>query len=434
MKSLFVALSIAILAIILSLPCRAASYYVSAGPSASDTNSGSSPDAPFRNPQHAADIAGPGDVVYFMDGTYANGTPDGVIMEIKRSGTPNSWIRFVAMPGAHPVFRSSGWAAVSIHASYIEIRGLDLEGMAETVPLSEAQANEKDGHIARTNGNGISIDGRSDGPNKPHHIVIDGDIVAHFPGGGIAVCQADYLTVADNIVYDNSWYSVYGTSGISLWQCWNYDHSPGYHNRIVRNECFGNANKIPTLAAGEIFTDGNGIILDDSKNTQGSTLGPYRGRTLIANNLCFENGGSGIHTYSSEHADVLNNTCIDNNQTPQINEGQAFPNASDDIKFVNNILVGPKDKLITSNWNNQNITWEYNILWGGEAKLTGPHDLRVDPEITVERVGDRLSIHIDPRSAAIGSGDPAVPVHDDLFHRPRPKSRGFDRGCLQPPS
>lgn len=422
-----------LLALVLTPSCASAAttYYVGQSPAASDSNSGKSPDSPFRTPQRAADAAQPGDTIYIMDGVYTNSNPDGYVLNIANSGRSTAWIRFDATARAHPIFRSSGWAAIKVDASYIEIRGLDLQGTAKTVPLAEAQAHSMDGSDVRTNNNGISIDGRSDGNHKPHHIVIDECVISDFPGGGIAVCQADYITAENNLVFDNSWYSPYSTSGISLWQCWNYDDAPGYHNRIVRNECFGNANLVPNMFT-KTFTDGNGIILDDSKNTQnGSTLGPYRGRTLIANNLCYENGGSGIHTYSSEHADIVNNTCIDNNRTPAIDEGQTFPNASDDVKFLNNILVGPKDKLIDSNWNDSDVTWDYNLLWGGEAKITGPHDITADPDITIERVGDRLVIHMDPHSPAVGSGDRDVPIRDDLFGHPRPRGKPIDRGCVQ---
>jgi hypothetical protein len=406
---------------------------VKGGFGASDVSSGTSPTSAFLTPQHAADVAQPGDTVLFMTGTYRNATSDGAVMDITRSGRPDAPIVFAAMAGEHPEFRSDGWSAIHIHsgASYIEIRGLTLTGMNANLTLADAKKHAKDGQYARMNTNGIIVDGRQDGANKPHHITIDGNTVTMFPGGGIAFCQADYITVTDNIVDDNAWYGVYGCSGISLYQCWNYNDDTGYHNRVERNWCVGNRNEIPTMATGT-FTDGNGIILDDSKNAQGgSTIGAYKGRTLIANNFCYENGGSGIHTFNSEHADIIYNTCINNNQTPELKDGQIFPNSSDDVRFENNILVGPASKPINSNWNNGTITWDYNILSGGNAAIKGPHDIFADPGVSVTKIGRDIRLSIDPKSPAIDNADPTVTIHRDIYNNLRPRGHGYDRGCLE---
>lgn len=433
-RRICLAAALALMAVAIGLsPCQATTYYVKAGLGASDSNSGTSPLNAFLTPQHAADVAQAGDTVLFMTGTYRNPTTNGTVMDITHSGKPDAPIVFSVMAGEHPVFRSGGWSAIHIHggASYIEIKGLTLTGMSATLSLPEAKKREKDGQYARMNTNGIMVDGRQDGANKPHHITIDGNTVTMFPGGGIATCQADYITVTDNNVDDNAWYSVYGCSGISLYQCWNYDDATGYHNRVERNWCVGNKNEIPTMATGT-FTDGNGIILDDSKNTQGgSTIGPYKGRTLIANNFCYENGGSGIHAFSSEHADIIYNTCIDNNMTPELKDGQIFPNASGDVRFENNILVGPALKPINSNWNNGAVTWDYNILWGGKAAIKGPHDITADPQVSITRIGQGIRLLISPRSPAIDKADPSLPISDDIYKSSRPKGKGCDIGCLE---
>jgi len=410
----------------------ATTYYVGTGPMASDSNAGTSDKAPFASPQHAADIVNPGDTVLLLSGTYTNSIPDGSVIDIARTGTSNAWIHFMAAPQQHPILRSTGWAHIFIHkgASYIHIQGLDIYGHAEDISLAAAQKHAHDGGFAYTNSNGISIDGRQDGAEKPHHIEIVGNVIRKCPGGGVGVCHADYLTITDNIVFDNAWWSLYDTSGISIWQAWNADDAPGYHNVIARNQSFGNRNYIPDIGSGQI-TDGNGIILDDCKNTQaGSKEGIYRGRTLIANNLCNGNGGSGIHAFMSEHVDILNNTCVDNNRTPEIHDGQIFPNSANDAVIQNNILVGPIDKPINSNWNNGAVDWDYNIVWGGKAVIVGAHDLNVDPLVKVSRVGDRLVFSEDPKSPAIRAGKVTTAIHDDLLKRRRRQGNSNDIGCF----
>lgn len=417
----------------LTTSTRASTYYVGTGPNASDQNAGTSVASPFATPQHAADIVNPGDTVLLLSGVYTNASPDGAVIDIVRSGNPNAWIQFKAAPKQHPILRSTGWAHISIHhgASYIRIEGLDIFGHADDISLADAQKHAHDGGFAYTNGNGISIDGRQDGPSKPKHVEIVGNVIRKCPGGGVGVCHADYLTVTDNIVFDNSWWSPYDTSGISIWQAWNADDATGYHNVVARNQCFGNRNYIPDIGSGHI-TDGNGIILDDCKNTQaGSTDGVYRNRTLIANNLCYGNGGSGIHAFMSEHVDILNNTCVDNNRTPEIHDGQLFPNSAGDASIENNILVGPPDKPINSNWNNGTVLWDYNIVWGGKAAIVGPHDLNVNPLIRVARVGDRLVFSMDAKSPAISAGVNSGAIRDDLLKHARPNTGAPDVGCLE---
>ena len=82
-----------------------------------------------------------------------------------------------------------------------------------------------------------------------------------------------------------------------------------YKNFITRNICYDNENFIPFDASGKI-TDGNGIIVDGNKNSQHPGVASYRGRTLVGNNLCYNNGGTGMHSYSSANVDFINNTAL----------------------------------------------------------------------------------------------------------------------------
>lgn len=64
------------------------------------------------------------------------------------------------------------------------------------------------------------------------------------------------------------------------------------------------------------LSDGNGIILDDFNQTQrpeGQGT-PFSQRSLVANNVIFDNGGHGIHIFQSEHVDVINNTLYQNSK------------------------------------------------------------------------------------------------------------------------
>ncbi|RZK25449.1 MAG: right-handed parallel beta-helix repeat-containing protein [Flavobacterium sp.] len=176
------------------------------------------------------------------------------------------------------------------------------------------------------------IDGRETGYS--HHIVISNNVVHECGGGGISAIHADYIIVEDNIVYNNSWYSIFGTSGISFYQFRNHNESKTYRNIIRRNKCYDNKSMVPWYRSCKL-EDGNGIIIDDFMNKQnGSDNGLYRGKTLIENNVCWNNGGTGIHTFQSSNVDILNNTSYCNSRTKKLNAGEILAGNSENIRII----------------------------------------------------------------------------------------------------
>lgn len=264
------------------LQINAQNYYVSA--SGSDSNNGTSPSAPFKTIQKAANIVNPGDIVYVMNGIYTNPCPSCDVVTITRAGTPTAWITFTTYPGHKPKLKFNGWHGFQIKgpAAYIEISGFEIEGNNANVTLEQALAQSTTNPDPRFNGGGIGIDGRGT-TNKPHHIRILNNKVYNCGGGGIGGIHTDYVTVIGNEVFNTSWYTIYATSGISFWQAWNYDNNTtDYKIIITNNKVYNNKTQVPWVAIGKL-SDGNGIIIDDSKNTQsGSTGQPYRGRFLVA--------------------------------------------------------------------------------------------------------------------------------------------------------
>src|ERR1017187_3459552 len=193
----------------LAVSAYGATYYVSG--TGSDSHSGLSQSAAFRNIQTAADKTLPGDVVYVMNGVYTACTGCN-LLDVTRSGTAAAWIAYRAYPGHQPqIGAGAAWNAVMIHggASYIEFSGFRLQGNRLNVSLAQCTAEEllptaQTNPDPACNGNGISVDGRQDGANKPHHILIAQNEVYDFPGGGIGTAEADYVIVEDNFVHENA--------------------------------------------------------------------------------------------------------------------------------------------------------------------------------------------------------------------------------------
>jgi len=353
-------------------------YYVSG--KGNDKNNGLSTSSPFKTIQKAANLTKPGDTVLIMNGVYTNASPKGEVVAITRSGTANAWIKFKAYPGHSPKLKHNGWHGVLINngASYIEVNGLEVIGNNANVTLDYAMSQKSNRTNPLTNGNCISVDGRKKGHS--HHIRIINNKTHSCGGAGIGVIEADYVTIDNNVVFDNAWYGVYASSGISLLRNWNSDNYQGYKIFVTNNKVYNNRQYIPWIKTGTI-TDGNGVILDSFTKEKNSTYPPYKGRTLVKNNLTFHNGGSGIHAFNSDRIDIINNTAFLNNQTPELKLGQIFTQASSDVKILNNIMYAFPGKNVNSKSKGENVIFDYNIyLNSSSANVKGPHDIVGDAD------------------------------------------------------
>jgi hypothetical protein len=391
--------------------------------------------------QDATLLTNPGDTVYFMNGAYAS-------FNITLSGTAALPITFKNYPGHTPVIQTAitNWQGIYIKGSYIVIDGLTVRGLSASQTLTAALAqggsctNSTGSLEAQYNTNGIQVDGRVSSNNplgtKFHHITIKNSTIYECGGSGIQILQADYITIENNKCYNNAWYSIYAPSGISIYQSYNSDVSTGTKMIVRNNICYGNRMYVPWPSHSCQFTDGNGIIIDDTKNTQsGSTLGTYNGRTLVANNIVYNNGGSGIHSFSSEHVDIINNTAYLNSQTPEIDNGEIFPQNSNDVKIFNNILVAASDQKINSNMGNGTNYYDYNLHFGGNSTaLIGANPIIGDPKLTNPASAD---FTLQATSPAINTGiatfnGVAAPT-TDIIYGTRTIGSGYDIGAYEYP-
>jgi uncharacterized protein (TIGR03437 family) len=429
------ALAMRILALAaLTVSAHGATYYVSG--TGSDSNSGLSESAPFLTIQAAANLTLPGDVVYVMNGVYTT-CAGCTVLDITRTGMADAWIAYRAYPGHQPqIYAGAAWNAVEIHggASYIEISGLQVQGNLLNVTLAQctAQALESTPDPA-CNGNGIDIDGRQDGTNKPHHILIAGNQIYDCPGGGIGVEEADYVTIQDNFVHENAWYSRYGNSGISVFESWNYDLGPAPHTIVQRNRVFDNRSLVPYGDTGKP-TDGDGIIIDTSRNNQPGSddIGAYLGGFLVQNNLSVNNGGGGLLAYQSDNIAFVNNTVYGNGLV--VAYADVFINQSGTVNVWNNVVESAATGTAVNVYGSTAVQFDYNIYWNGPVNATpGPHDITADPEFNVLGTDPATSdFHTLAGSPAVHSGNLAVAPPDDLEGLARPQQPGaVNRGAYE---
>jgi parallel beta-helix repeat protein len=441
-------------------------YYVSG--TGSDSNNGTSSTTPFRTLQKAANLTNPGDTVYIMNGTYTD--PGVFVLYISRSGEPGKYIRYKAFPGHKPVLQStSTWSSVRVDgAAYILIEGLTLIGNNDNVTEAQARTQLKDTNgdgkpdsfdpDPKYAGGGIDITYKLYNFAQPaHHVIVRNNTLSKFGGSSIGSYGADFLVIEDNRVDSSGFYSPFGTSGISFYQ--NRDTQPGYAGyRIVvrRNVSKYNRNLLPCFCSGfATRTDGNGIIIDDSKNSQSDgrppengvpqDFGPYTGKMLIANNIFYENWGRGIHVFESDNVNIINNTTFSNSYDPDIPQGEISVLNSDTVRVYNNIVAPYQYRSGITNksyrqgqLNNSNVVIDYNLAFGGNGFFDPNPDIS-DPIATRNNlIGvDPKFLTVADRNFKLQTNSPAIDkgynfgFKDDLEKSLRPKGVGVDIGAYE---
>ncbi len=247
-------------------------FYVS--PHGSDKNDGRTEQTPLADPQKAVDLAQPGDIILLMDGTYGrppNSTVQNGVIDFVRGGTPAAWIVVKNYPGQHPTITSDSWHPIKIGRGgagrpvtadtlcYLEVRGLHVRGNADTINKTHPELLNIANSL--TNGGGPSGDGGNE-IIPPHHLRFADNFVEHCCGGGIGLGNCDWVTIENNTIRDNCWWTIYAPSGISLLGWRNFDAADNIYKDLVRNNILSGNQCFDKWKSVGRYSDGNGIIID----------------------------------------------------------------------------------------------------------------------------------------------------------------------------
>lgn len=389
---------LATLSVCLALSADAATLYLdqSAG---DDTNDGLALDRAFGTAKEAVKALRPGDELrvvgllanpsYDPDYTFADVSDphlwhgENTLMLSDVHGTEGAWIT-VTSHDENTVLKGDGGNIVRINkSSYIRLKNLEVYGEVERIPLETAKAVQ---FVYKDAKDGDAIKYRVDpslspkeidaltleklGSNVPrvsytdtrgvyvsdsHHVELSGSHVHHLPGGGVRFAKSEFFSVFDNEVDNCARKSYSGTHALVATYTTDLlpretDAAAGetdYRGIIVRNKVHHNFNEIFSWVGTKTFVhakidEGKGISLQRNQKFKDG------GRILVANNVAFWNGYSGIHSQDSDNVDMFSNTAYMNSYTNTRGEYRD----DGDARGGNNIGVsvqGGKDVRVANN-------------------------------------------------------------------------------------
>jgi hypothetical protein len=416
---------------VLFLFSQGTTYYVST--SGSDSNNGISVTTAFETIQKASDIIMPGDTVYIMNGTYYNTDPLASVVTISRSGTEDFPIVFTAYPGHEPHLRFNGWHGILIDgASHITLKGLRIEGNNDSISEAYALLEWSNLNNPLTGGSGIYIKHNPIDSVFPVNIVIQKNAIFNCGAFGIYYIHADRIHISENEIFNNCFFWPGGASAISQRRPRISDTDPKPKLRIEKNKIYNNTNLIPLYPLGE-FVAGHAIEILNMFES-GLSLCAYTGKTLISNNIIFNNGGAAISIHDSYSVSIYHNTIAYNSAhsqmwSPEIYLSEVYTIfVSSNIIYAANSLNAIQSSNTTNCWGNYNL---YDGAWSNS--LQGVGDVVTStPGLTYLSDNHQLAdFTLTLSSPAIDAAPCDTLVIDDFANSFRPIGGGCDIGAYE---
>ena len=424
---------------------KAAAYIVDqAAPGAADTNTGTE-QMPFKTVQHAADVAGPGDIVYVMEGRYDER------IKVKAGGTEGKPVAFVAMPR-----RSVIVGGFDLEASYIRVEGFEITADEPTTAVqlhgSHCEIIDNYIHDMMVGVNGtvgkLSTDGKTRDYSAVTHNRIAYNKVYH--------CEYGFILGGENWLVENNEISrlfMYAQGkkfddcdytrffGKGCIQRYNYYHGTDTReSRVAHVDCiqtFTNNGEIAQDLLFEFntcFDWGQGCMVESAPH-----LGSVRNWTfrhnIFSSKLPSYKGAWGLNLIQTPDVTIENNTFVGITWFGVGLRGAESTNGQIRNNIFCDVRTAVEDRMDFTPANpvtEHNLTYNTSVLVG-ETNINGKNPLFTDPEnrnfrlkmgspaIGACKDGDTIGAmeypnvyYVDPRHPAASDepacGYPAVPL------------------------
>lgn len=336
-------------------------------------------------------MAEPGTTIYLRGGTYSDQTHGTNI--IRRSGTPDNWIRFTPYPGERVELVAGGEWGNGFEfrgVSYVEVSGFVIRGRSDSI-----------------HGSGVF------GKDGAHDVRVINNDIKGFGGAGVSFVESSRVHIEGNEVRNNAMRSYFQGSGISLYR--SKGPTGGGITDVIRNNyVIGNYNEARSLKG--TITDGNCIIIDEL-----DVVG-YQGSTLIENNICVENGGRGVHMFYSSNVIARNNTLVGNGWSPDLISGRGEMTAGNgtNIFFYNNLVLNRAGTTAFVR-NEAQATFTNNYVLSGPPPDPGNHLLDPNKQYFTSgsASGPATGFRPSASSGLVGTGRADLQSSHDLSGRAR---------------
>ena len=324
----------------------------------SDNAAGTTSTAPWLTLQHANNSGQlkAGDCVNVAPGTYSVSNT----VSLNHGGNANSATGYV-------VYRSTTAKGAKIKATARNMQDV-VDAQADYMIIDGFEIDGGNLGLTSnpiTNGSGLVGTG--------HHFQALNNLIHDCGGEGIGAMYKDWYWIVGNTTYNNAHFNGYQMSGISIYEpravsytATSADTSATYHIIVKNNVTHDNGEWYVSGA----HTDGNGIILDDFRNSQ-SGLAAYPYKSLVQSNTSYNNGARGVHLFFTDNTTVDSNIAYNNNLDTGINgtwrgelsnafgtnnvwtnnQGSATSVTTDDRSYNTAVLDGG---------GNANVTWTGN--------------------------------------------------------------------------
>jgi len=153
---------------------------------------------------------------------------------------------------------------------------------------------------------------------------------------------------------------------------------------------------------------------------------------LVENNVSVNNGGSGIHSYSADHVDIINNTAYHNGTV--VGYPDIFSNACKDVNIINNLIYSRPGGDCNSKPKNASEIYNFNVYFNGKVAAQGPNDLVADPgfvNLSTDRVLGNFRLKSTSPAVDRGSNMAGQFSKTDILGVSRPQGTKPDIGAYE---